>query len=222
MTYIPDPAHTRAILHGVEMAGICVAAVSGALAALRKQMDIFGLTVAAVVTSIGGGTVRDLLLDRHPIFWIAQPEYLVWGAVAGLATVAYARFGKVPLQSLLVADAVTLAFFTLSGAKHALDDRLPALIVVLMAAMSGVAGGAIRDVLCGEVPKIFRGEVYATVAILGAGLFVVLLRWGIGASLAAAVSAIGIIATRWIAVWRGWKLKSPVRVPHLMQTDIDV
>ena len=219
MIYSPSPAQATAVLHAVEMFGICVAAVSGALAALRKQMDIFGLTVAAVVTSIGGGTVRDLLLDRHPIFWIARPEYLVWGAVAGLATVVYARFWRVPLQSLLIVDAITLAFFTLSGAKHAFDDGLPALIVVLMAALSGVAGGAIRDVLCGEVPKIFRGEIYATVAILGAAFFLLLLKAGVRPPLAGTLASVSIVGTRCAAVWRGWKLKPPARLPHLMQAE---
>jgi uncharacterized membrane protein YeiH len=185
-----------------------VAAVSGALAALRKRMDIFGLIVTAVVTSIGGGTVRDVLLDRHPIFWIAKPEYLLWGAAAALATAVYARWRRVPTQALLLADAVTLAFFTITGAKHAFDDHLPALIIVLMATMSGVAGGAIRDVLCGEVPKIFRGEVYATLAIGGAALFLVLMRCRLPYPLAASSAGVVIVVTRCIAVFRSWRIQT--------------
>jgi uncharacterized membrane protein YeiH len=195
------------VLHAAEMFGISVAAVSGALAALRKRMDIFGLIVTAVVTSIGGGTVRDLLLDRHPIFWIAQPEYLLWGTAAALLTAVYARWLRVPTQALHIADAMTLAFFTISGAKHAFNDHLPAIIVVLMATMSGVAGGAIRDVLCGEVPKIFRGEVYATLAIAGASLFVLLLRWGISSSVAAGVAGTAIAVARCTAVLVGWRIQ---------------
>ena len=199
--------NTATVLHAAEMFGICVAAVSGALAALRKRMDVFGLIVTAVVTSIGGGTVRDVLLDRHPIFWIANPEYLLWGAFAALATVVYARWWRVPTQALLLADAVTLAFFTITGAKHAFDDHLPALIVVLMATMTGVAGGALRDVLCGEVPKIFRGEVYATLAIAGAALLLLLLRFGIPYATAALSAGVAIVAARCIAVFRGWRIQ---------------
>lgn len=207
MTYIPNTNDTRQILHAVEMFGIAVAAVSGSLSALRKRMDIFGLIVTAVVTSIGGGTVRDVLLDRHPIFWIAQPEYLIWGAAAALCTAAYARWFKVPTQTLLIADAVTLAFFTITAAKHAYADHLPMLIIVLMATMSGVAGGAIRDVLCGEVPKIFRGEVYATVAIAGAAAFLLLLRLRADVNLAAAVAGTAIVAVRCAAVMLNWRIK---------------
>lgn len=207
MTFTPSANDTRHFLHAVEMFGIAVAAVSGALSALRKRMDIFGLIVTAVITSIGGGTVRDVLLDRHPIFWIAQPEYLLWGAAAALFTAAYARWFKVPTQTLLIADAVTLAFFTVTGAKHAYADHLPALIVVLMATMSGVAGGAIRDVLCGEVPKIFRGEVYATIAIAGASTFVLLLKAHVNANLAAAFAGTAIVVVRCAAVMLNWRIK---------------
>src|SRR5438874_7252611 len=174
--HYPNPA---AMLYGLEMFAVSVCAVSGALAAARKKMDVFGLVVTAIVSAVGGGTVRDLLLDHRPVFWIANTTFLWVSAAVALGTALYSRFWSVPTYSLTIADALGLVLFTVSGAKVALQDGAPFLIVVLMAATTGVAGGAIRDVLCGEIPRIFRGEVYATVSLLGAASFVVLQRIGV-------------------------------------------
>jgi uncharacterized membrane protein YeiH len=148
-----------------------VFAASGALAAGRKSFDWIGVGVIAVVTAIGGGTLRDLLLDRHPIFWIADTTYLWVVLAAAVATLLYVRRRRPPNGSLLVADALGLALFTISGAQVAEAQGLPALIVVTMGAITGAAGGVLRDVLCNEVPLLFgRATLYATAAIAGAAL----------------------------------------------------
>src|SRR5690606_23714104 len=125
----------------------------------RKSLDLLGVLVISVVTAIGGGTLRDLLLDRHPIFWIDQPIYLIVISVAALLTLAYVRVRPPPGNSLLLADAFGLALFTVTGAQIAEGAGLSPIIIVIMGTMTGVAGGALRDVLCAEVPLIRRRDV---------------------------------------------------------------
>lgn len=161
-------------LYLLDLFGVAVFAVSGALAAGRKRMDLFGVVVISVITAIGGGTVRDVLLDRHPVFWISDTTYLIVILAASGATLVYGRFRRPPRGSLLVADAFGLAVFTFIGARVAYEAGVPGLIVVLMGAITGVAGGIMRDVLCNEVPLILRREIYATAAIAGATLYVAL------------------------------------------------
>ena len=162
------------VLYLLDMLGVAVFAVSGALTAGRKSLDLFGVIVIAVITAIGGGTIRDLLLDNRPIFWIADPTYLVVIVAAALATLVYARFRRPPRGSLLVADAFGLALFTVIGAQTAEAAGVASIIVVLMGTITGVAGGVLRDVLCAEIPLILRREIYATASIAGASVYVLL------------------------------------------------
>jgi uncharacterized membrane protein YeiH len=159
----------------IDLVGVAVFAISGALAGGRKGLDLLGVTVVAIVTSIGGGTLRDLLLNRHPIFWIADPSYL-WAALAGTAaTVAYTRLWVTTRRALLVADALGLAFFVIGGVQITLQAGHSALIALLMGTITGVAGGVIRDLLIGEIPLVLRpGRLYATAAIAGALVFLLL------------------------------------------------
>ncbi len=150
-----------------DLAGVAVFAASGVLAARDRDLDLLGVIVVAVITAIGGGTLRDLLLDRHPIFWVTDAWYLVVIIVSAILTVAYVRVWPPPGATLLVADALGLALFTLSGAQLAEAAQCPPLIVVLMGTMTGVAGGVLRDVITAQVPLILRREIYATAAIAG-------------------------------------------------------
>jgi uncharacterized membrane protein YeiH len=181
-------------LYLLDLFGVAVFAVSGALTAGRKSMDLFGVIVIAVITAIGGGTVRDLLLDERPIFWIEDPTYLVVILAAAGATLAYGRFFTPPRASLLVADAFGLAVFTFIGAQTAHAAGAPSIIVVLMGTITGAAGGIMRDVLCAEVPLILRREIYATASIAGAAVYVLLREMGTGGPLVAILS-VGTVFT---------------------------
>jgi uncharacterized membrane protein YeiH len=139
-------------LYLLDLFGVAVFAVSGALTAGRKSMDLFGVIVVAVIAAIGGGTVRDILLDERPIFWMDDPTYIVVILAATGTTILYGRFLRPPRISLLVADAFGLAVFTFIGAQTAYEAGVPYLIVVVMGALTGSAGGIMRDVLCAEVP----------------------------------------------------------------------
>lgn len=162
------------LLEGLGYTGVAVFAISGALAAARKNLDLFGVLVIATVTAIGGGTLRDILLMRQ-VFWIAYPVNLYVIIIAALFTLAYTRRFKPPDRALAVADALGLAHFAILGAQVAETLGHVGIVVVLMGTITGVAGGVFRDVLAAEVPLILRrGQIYATTAIVGIVLYLVL------------------------------------------------
>lgn len=165
------------LLQIFDLLGVAVFAVSGALAAVRKRLDLLGVVVIAMVTAIGGGTTRDLLLDRA-VFWATQPRYLYVIISAALLTVLWTRRFRPPDRALAVADALGLALFAISGAQIAERAGLPGIVCVIMGTITGVAGGVIRDVLTTEIPMVIRrGQIYATAAIVGIVAYVVLIRF---------------------------------------------
>lgn len=201
------------VIYIFSMFGVGVFAASGALAAGRKNFDLLGVVVIALVTAVGGGTLRDLLLDRHPIFWVQDPSHLtVILASAGL-TFVYVRYRKPPLAALAVADALGLALFTISGAQVAEARGLPWLTVVVMGTVTGSAGGVLRDVLSGEVPLLFRQtDLYATAAIAGVAFYLALERVGVRQDVASYLGMASVAALRFAAI--RWRLRLPVfRVP---------
>lgn len=196
------------LLRILELTGVGVFAVSGALAAGRKSLDLLGVLVIATVTALGGGTLRDVLLDRHPVFWIAEPDYLYVALVAAGMTLLYTRRFRPPDRSLAYADALGLAMFTISGAQIAENLSLPGGVVVLMGAITGVAGGVIRDILTAEIPLILRrGRFYATAAIAGT-LAYLLLAQLVDRNTAALLGMAAIAALRIAAIH--WELVLPV------------
>lgn len=197
----------------LDMFGIAVFAVSGALTAGRKNMDLFGVIVVAVVTAIGGGTVRDVLLDRHPVFWIDDPAYLLVILAVAAATLAYGRFFTPPRASLLYADAFGLALFTLVGAEVAYEAGVSGLIVVVMGTITGAAGGVMRDVLCAEVPLILRREIYATASIAGGAIYVILMEIGAGGPL------VSLLPIATVFVLRATAIRLDLHVPPLPPKD---
>lgn len=164
----------NALLHILDLAGTAVFAITGALAAGRKRMDVFGVVVLGAVTALGGGTVRDVLLGSHPIFWIEHTSYLVVAATAAIGTFLCARRFTLPTMGLVYADAVGLAVFTVIGFEKARQTGCTYSVAVVMGMTTAVAGGMIRDVLSGETPLILRREVYATASLCGASLLAVL------------------------------------------------
>ena len=195
------------MLYWLDLAGVAVFAISGAIAGGRAGLDLLGVVVISSFTAIGGGTVRDLLLNRHPIFWIQDPTYLVVVTAAAVGTVLYARAFPPFQRSLLVADALGLALFAIVGARIAESAGLSPIIVVLMGTMTGVAGGVLRDVLTAQVPLILRGgEFYATAAIAGIALYLVLQAMGVGRSGAEAIGVVAVATLRLLAMFFRWRL----------------
>jgi uncharacterized membrane protein YeiH len=194
----------------LEHFGIAVSAVSGALAGRGKQVDLFGVIVLALVTAFGGGTLRDVIIGDVPVFWIRNPDALINASLTGLATFFFVRYYEPPVKFLLVADAFALAFFTIAGARKAIDFELASGAVVAIGVITGVAGGIIRDVLTGEMPLVFRPHIYlyATAAIIGASAFVLLEARFPQARANVAGCIAAILLLRLVAI--RWKLGLPV------------
>ncbi|MEM8808983.1 MAG: trimeric intracellular cation channel family protein [Cyanobacteria bacterium P01_G01_bin.38] len=191
----------------LELSGVAVFAVSGALAAGRKSLDLLGVVVTALVTAIGGGTVRDVLLDRSPVFWMEQPVCITVIVASALLTVLYTRFFKPPQKSLLIADALGLALFSISGAQVAEQTQLAGIIIIVMGTITGTAGGILRDILLADIPVVLRrGRIYATAAIVGIGVYLLLQNVGIEQSAAALVGMLIVAALRLAAIIWGFTL----------------
>jgi len=197
------------ILHLLDLIGVGVFAVSGALAAGRKHLDLFGVVVIALVTAIGGGTIRDVLLDRHPIFWISNTAYLAVILAATALTIVWVRVREPPFAALPVADALGLALFAISGAQIAERMVLPSTVVVMMGTITGVAGGMIRDVLTNDIPLVLRkGTLYASTAIVGIAVYLMLRSAGVTPNLSSALGMLTVIVLRFTSII--WGLSLPV------------
>ena len=196
------------MIYWLDLFGTAVFAVSGALAAGRKDLDLFGVLVLAAVTAIGGGTVRDLTLGAAPVFWVADPVYLWVAAGAGLVTVYLARHDFLHRGFLAIADALGLATFSVIGAERALSHGTGPGIAVLMGVLTGVVGGMLRDVLSGEIPLVLRREIYATAALLGAVVMVALSAVLPGTAIPAWTGLTAALALRLAAI--RWNLSLPV------------
>ncbi|WP_018691628.1 trimeric intracellular cation channel family protein [Algicola sagamiensis] len=156
-------------LYIIDLIGVAVFAISGTLMAQRKNMDGVGVIVLASVTGIGGGTIRDMILDQK-VFWVNDTTYLTVIICAAILTILWIRNErrKISERWLLLADAIGLSFFVVLGAEKALNLGESAYIAVVMGTMTGCFGGMIRDALCQETPLIFRGQLYAIPCIFGA------------------------------------------------------
>ena len=194
----------------IEHFAVAVCAISGVLAARGKRVDLFGVVVLALATALGGGTLRDLCLGIQPVFWIKDPNYVVTAAVAAVVAFVVARFKTLPANFLLVADACGLALFTLVGMEIAIARQSSGLIAILMGVMTGVAGGIIRDVLSGEIPMVFRPDIflYATAALIGAAGFFLLEHFWPGAAANRFIAMALILALRLAAIQ--WRIVLPI------------
>ncbi len=194
----------------IEHFAVAVCAVSGVLAAEGKRMDLFGALVLALVTAVGGGTIRDLCLGAEPVFWIESPDHLHTALGAALTTFVLARFVRPPNRALAVADAFGLALFGIVGTEKALLFNSPPLVAILLGVVTGVAGGILRDVLRQELPHVFRTEVelYATAVAGGATVFL-LLRLNLPPAEWHRYAGMAIILLLRLAAMR-WRLRLPV------------
>lgn len=195
-------------LYYLDLFGVVVFAISGALAAGQRRMDLFGVVVLALVTALGGGTLRDLVLDAGPVFWVRDPLYIVLVTLTAITTFLLAHRVRIPVQALNVADAFGLAVFTVIGARLGLEHTGSPVIAVMMGVMTGVVGGMLRDVLANKVPLVLRREIYASAALCGAIVLVLATTLGAGAGLAATLSITVTLGLRLAAL--RWGLGLPV------------
>ncbi len=190
----------------VYLVAITAEAMSGALAAGRRNMDVFGVAVIAFVTALGGGTIRDVVLGNFPIGWTQHPEYVYIVILAGLATTLLARFMHHMKSIFLMLDAMGLVAFSLIGCNVALQLDYPVLVVIMAGMLTGISGGILRDVLCNQVPVVFCRELYASVSLFVCVLFLALRSAGIATEFNTVLCFVVGFGFRMLALRFNWKL----------------
>jgi uncharacterized membrane protein YeiH len=188
---------------------VIASAVSGALEARKNEMDIVGAVTIAFATAFGGGTIRDLLLGRTPVFWVLNPGLSIVTFIFG--ALSYYRLDRLSNRLFTVVDAIGLGLFSILGATYTLQLDLSPIVAVLMGVVTGVFGGVLRDLFCNRIPLIFRHntELYATCSFIGTCLFVFLIWLKIDHLLASIISASAIFTLRLAAVRFKMTLPAP-------------
>jgi len=197
--HVPDRVVTA-----IEIVAILVGAFSGFIEARRKRMDLVGVFTVAFITAFGGGTLRDILLDKRPLFWVIHQEYAILIFVLALVATPLIRTLRqiVSERLIVIADAVGLGLFSVAGVSAALDAQMPLFIASMMGVITGIFGGVLRDIVCNEVPMVFRdGKPYAICAFVGNWIFLVMGILHVSSDFALWSSALFITLTRLLA----WK-----------------
>lgn len=193
-------------LKALDLLGTFTAAVSGAIAASRTRMDLFGALFIALLASVGGGTARDLMLGATPVFWLKDGAYFAAAGAGALATILFARPIRRYQGAFLAADALGLAIFTVIGLQKGLEAGLAPVFAVAMGVTTGILGGVIRDLVCNDIPVVLRKEIYAVAAIAGGSCYFLVTALGGAAELAQAATVAVTIAIRLLSLHFGWSL----------------
>lgn len=195
------------ILALLDYASVLVFALTGALVASRAQLDIVGFAFVACLTAVGGGTVRDLLLNRDMVFWVADPTHIVIAALAAVAVFFTAHRVESRMRWLVWLDSFALSIAAAAGVGVALSMHQPSIIVVLMGMSTGCMGGLMRDVVCNEVPLVLKqGELYISCAMIGAIMAVVAIQFGLPVQPALLACAVGCWVLRAGSIAFGWHI----------------
>ncbi len=196
------------MFHILDLIGTMAFAMSGALTAMHKKLDPFGVFIIAFVTAVGGGTLRDVLIGRTPVGWMRDMQY-VYVIILGffLAILFRKKFEKLR-RSLFLFDTIGLGVFTLIGLEKGISIGLHPVICIALGTMTACFGGVLRDILCNEIPNVFREEIYATICILGGIVFFSLRKLNINDDFLYLVTSLVIIVVRLMAVKYKWHLKA--------------
>lgn len=196
------------MMYLLDLSGTAIFSITGALAAGRKRMDIFGVVVLGSVTALGGGTLRDVILGIFPVFWISDTLYLAVATIAAIFTFVVVQRWRLPNIVLMYADAVGLAVFTVIGFQRGYQATHMYSIAIVMGMTTSVVGGIIRDVLSGEIPLILRREVYASASLCGATLFACMSYLQLPSSFAVFIAILTTLLIRFLALH--WNLALPL------------
>lgn len=195
------------IFYTLDLLGTAAFAISGALFAINKRMDPFGVFIIAFVTAVGGGTLRDILIGRTPVTWMQDLNYIYVILISGIVSIVLRKKIAYLSKSLFLFDTIGLGIFTIIGTEIGIQNDLHPIISVSLGVLTATFGGVIRDTLSNEIPLIFHKEIYATACIVGSVSYLILNQLNINANINHAITTLIIIAIRLIAV--KFKLQLP-------------
>jgi uncharacterized membrane protein YeiH len=184
----------------IDVLGTVAFAISGVLVAMEKKLDVFGVFIIAFVTAVGGGTLRDLLIGNTPVGWMQTPNYILTIAITVLLAITFSTYLKHFRKSLFLFDTIGIGLYTMIGIEKGLAAALSPVMCIALGTMTASFGGVLRDILCNEIPVIFRKEVYATVCILGGILYFGLIFMQVPTEIAYSLAIVAIILLRLLAV----------------------
>lgn len=197
----------------IEILGTFAFAISGVLVALEKRMDVFGLLIIAFVTSVGGGTLRDILIGQTPVTWMVNMTYVYAIIGATIFSIVFRKRLNYLRTSLFLFDTIGIGLYTVVGIEKGLFIELHPIICIALGTITACFGGVIRDILCNEIPVIFRKEVYATACILGGATYFLLRKLPIDNNVVFVISGAVVIIVRLIAV------KFKISLPSLYKNE---
>ncbi len=190
----------------MEMLGTSAFAISGALAAMHRRLDVFGVLVITFATAVGGGTIRDVLIGNTPVAWLKDQQAITVVFVSYLLTLLFKGHFRHFNKTLAVFDAVGLGLFTIVGLQRGIEANLSPAICITLGMVTGCFGGVVRDVLLNEIPLVFRKDIYASASLLGGILYFIFAGWDMFAPLAATVSILFVVGLRLAVMRYGWEL----------------
>ena len=199
------------MIYALDLIGTAIFAITGALAAGRKRMDVFGVVVLGCVTALGGGTLRDVILGNYPVFWVSDTTYLKVAVIVAISTFVLVQRWRLPTIFLIYADAVGLAVFTVIGFQKGFIATHVYSISIVMGVTTGVVGGIIRDVLSAEIPLILRREIYASASLGGGALLALLSYLQLSSFFTVSAAVLTTLVIRLAALH--WQLSLPLFKP---------
>jgi uncharacterized membrane protein YeiH len=194
------------MFHFLDILGTIAFAISGVLTAMSKKMDPFGVYVIAFATAIGGGTLRDVLIGRTPVVWMQDLTYVYMISLGFFIAVIFRKKLDKLRISLFLFDTIGLGVFTLIGLEKGIAINLHPIICIALGTITACFGGVLRDILCNEIPVIFRKEIYATICIAGGGVFFLLRSLNVPEDVLYLATSGIIITARLLVVWNKWSL----------------
>lgn len=196
------------LLYLLDMVGVIACAIAGTLLAQHKGFDIAGCILVSMVNAIGGGTLRDMALDRHPLFWMTDLNYVIVITITSLILQIFFHLYHKIDKALKFFDAIGLAAFSVIGFKVALAQDMSPVIAVMMGVWTAIIGGLLRDIICNEIPLLLQREIYITASIAGSVTYLALDYWGVDAVTNEFMMLFIIFAVRMLALKFDWHLPS--------------
>ncbi|MBE0423808.1 MAG: trimeric intracellular cation channel family protein [Lutibacter sp.] len=188
------------VFYVLDILGTIAFAISGALVAINKRMDPFGVFIIAFVTAVGGGTLRDVLIGRQPVIWMNDISYIFLIGFAVIVAIIFRKKLKYLHKSLFLFDTIGLGIFTITGTEIGINANFHPIISIALGTMTACFGGVIRDILCNDVPILFRKEIYATACIFGSITFIILYNFNVDQNISYVLTSLIVIGIRLVAV----------------------